>query len=169
MNLLSCYIIAGIIFVSIIGTLSHFFYEWSGRNKLIGLFTPVSESTWEHIKLLFFPMLLYSFFMIWKLRTLYPCIASAAFTGILLGSALIPLIFYTYSGFLGQHILSLDIATFLVSVAAAFYKTYKLTLSCSSSGVSLILKAAIFFLTAAFLLFTYLPPSLGLFRDPTKG
>ena len=46
--------IAGILCVSILGTLLHFTYRWSGRNPLIA---PVNESVWEHMKLLFFPML----------------------------------------------------------------------------------------------------------------
>ena len=60
---LLCYTIAGIVFTSILGTLAHFIYEWSNENFLVGLFTPVSESTWEHMKLLFFPMLLYGVFI----------------------------------------------------------------------------------------------------------
>ena len=54
------YLITGIIFTFLAGTLLHFAYEWSGTNFWVGLFAPVSESTWEHMKLLFFPMLIYS-------------------------------------------------------------------------------------------------------------
>ena len=57
--------IAGILCVSILGTLLHFTYRWSGRNPLIGLIAPVNESVWEHMKLLFFPMLLFG---LWNLK-----------------------------------------------------------------------------------------------------
>jgi hypothetical protein len=57
---LLCYIISGVIFTFLAGTLLHFTYEWSGNNFWVGLFSPVNESTWEHMKLLFFPMLFYS-------------------------------------------------------------------------------------------------------------
>lgn len=56
---LLAFIIIGVLVTSVLGTLFHFTYDWSGQNFLVGLFTPVSESTWEHMKLLFFPMLLY--------------------------------------------------------------------------------------------------------------
>ena len=46
------------IFVIIFGTLLHFTYNWSNNNSLIGAFSAVNESTWEHLKLLFFPMLI---------------------------------------------------------------------------------------------------------------
>ena len=53
--------ISGFLFTSVLGTLSHFFYEWSGDSTFIGLVCPISESAWEHMKLLFFPALLLSF------------------------------------------------------------------------------------------------------------
>lgn len=48
-------IIIGIIFISIIGTLLHFMYEFSGHNKIVSLFAAVNESTWEHIKIALTP------------------------------------------------------------------------------------------------------------------
>ena len=52
--------LVGIIFTSLLGTLSHFLYEWTGYNTIIGTVTPVNESIWEHLKLLFFPVVLFS-------------------------------------------------------------------------------------------------------------
>ena len=46
------------IFVMILGTLLHFTYEWFGENLFIASFSAVNESTWKHLKLLFFPMLI---------------------------------------------------------------------------------------------------------------
>ena len=45
-------------FTIILGTLFHFTYEWSGNNAFVGTFSSVNESTWEHLKLTFFPMLI---------------------------------------------------------------------------------------------------------------
>ena len=61
----------GVIFVLIAGTLAHFLYDWSGKNFVIGFFTPINESIWEHIKLLFFPMLIYAPILILKFRRKY--------------------------------------------------------------------------------------------------
>ena len=54
------WLIAGFIFTAVFGTFSHFFYGWSNENPLIGLISPVNESTWEHMKLVFPPVLLWS-------------------------------------------------------------------------------------------------------------
>ena len=103
MSKLKYYTIAGTIFVIITGSLAHFVYEWSGKNFILGLFFPVSESTWEHMKLCFFPMLIYSLFMNKRLKDDYPCVTTALLSGILLGTFFIPVIFYTYSGILGSN------------------------------------------------------------------
>lgn len=173
MNRLLSYTIKGIIFVTIAGTISHFVYEWSGENPLIGLFFPVNESVWEHMKLIFFPMLLYSFHMNRKLKEEYPCITCALLSGVLIGTLLIPVIFYTYTGILGRNILALDIATFIVSVICAFTATYRFTLSsCKSSSslsrLKLWIILSVIILFACFLLFTYFPPSLGIFVPPEE-
>ena len=94
-NLKSALII-GTIFVLITGTLSHFVYDWSGQNFIVGFFSPVNESTWEHMKLSFFPMLLFSVYLAAMLKGKYPCIISASACGILLATFLIPVLFYTY-------------------------------------------------------------------------
>ncbi len=52
------YQIFSAIFAIILGTLLHFAYEWSGNNAFVGSFSSINESTWEHLKLAFFPMLI---------------------------------------------------------------------------------------------------------------
>ncbi len=51
----------GIFVVSVcaVGSLLHFVYRWSGKKLFAGFVSPVNESTWEHLKLLFFPSLLF--------------------------------------------------------------------------------------------------------------
>ena len=41
-----------------VGTACHFAFDFFGQSRLIAPFVPVNESTWEHLKLLFFPFLL---------------------------------------------------------------------------------------------------------------
>ena len=54
--------IIAFVIIGALGTLGHFLYEWSGDNRLVGYFFSVNESTWEHLKLLFFPTVIYSVF-----------------------------------------------------------------------------------------------------------
>lgn len=161
------YALIGIVFVTVTGFLSHFLYDWSDNNPIVGFFTPVNESIWEHMKLLFFPMLLYSFLMIYKFRQKYPCITSALLFGILTGTLLIPIFYYTYTYILGKNYFVLDISIFILSIAISFWLTYRLTLSHRLESHTFVLSLSICILLFCFLLFTYRAPNSVLFQDPT--
>lgn len=160
--------IIGIIFVLLTGTLAHFLYDWTGNNHVIGLFTPVNESIWEHMKLLFFPMLLYSLTMILKFHRKYPCITSAVCFGILMGAFLIPLFYYAYTSILGRNVFIFDICTFILSIVIAFWLSYRLTLSCRLEPYTALLCVMVCILFVCFLVFTYHPPDATVFQDPTN-
>jgi len=161
------YTIIGIIFVIIAGTLAHFLYDWSKDNYIVGLFTPINESIWEHMKLLFFPMLIYSFFIIFKFRKNYSCIASSLCLGILIGTLLIPILFYAYTFILGKDNFVLDIGIFILSIIISFWFSYKHTLSCKLETYAVLLYSLVFILFICFMIFTYNPPETQIFEEPT--
>ncbi|MDE6601265.1 MAG: hypothetical protein K2K90_03700 [Lachnospiraceae bacterium] len=167
MKHLKRFTITGILFVLVTGTLSHFLYDWSGHNPIVGLFTPVNESIWEHMKLLFFPMLLYSIIMICKCKRQYSHIASALFFGIITGTLLIPLFYYAYTHFLGKNYLVLDISIFILSIVISFWLTYRLTLSNKLESYTLGLGISVCILSLCFMLFTCHAPNTAIFQDPT--
>lgn len=169
MNQIKQYTIIGILFVLTAGTLSHFLYDWTGNNTIIGLFTPVNESIWEHMKLLFFPMLAYSLLMIIICRRNYPCIIAASCLGILTGTFLIPLLYYSYTFILGKDVFILDIATFILSILIAFWLTYRLALSCKRKTFTLFLFTLVYGLFVCFIIFTYHPPDASIFKDPAAS
>lgn len=166
MNKLKRYLIIGIIFVILTGTLSHFVYDWSGQNLILGFFFPVNESTWEHMKLMFFPMLVYTF-LVDKTSTDYPCITSAMLLATISGTLLIPVLFYTYSGILGNNYAPFDIAVYIISVLLAFGIVYRDTLHCQSKSYIYRIEFMAFVMFICFMLFTYSPPDIGIFIDPT--
>ena len=57
--------IVGCILSILLGIFFHFIYDLSGNSFLIGLFFPINESIWEHLKLVLVPItmfaLIYSF------------------------------------------------------------------------------------------------------------
>lgn len=158
--------ITGIIFTAILGTLWHFLYPWSRQNFLVGFFAPVNESTWEHLKLLFFPMLLFILYQSQRHSYHRRNILSSGFIGILTGLIAIPLFFYGYQAILGESFIVIDIFIFLVSVCLAFtvyyYLRKKAVSVISAKGAYLLM----LILTLAFALFSYFPPNIFLFRPP---
>lgn len=166
MKSIRSWLITGFIFTAVFGTLSHFFYDWSNENPLIGLISPVNESTWEHMKLVFFPVLFWSVLLPQQLSGELPSLRPALLAGGLLGTLAVPVLFYTYSGVLGDNIAWIDILIFFISVFLSFFWTWKF-LNFSKIYEK---RTAIYFLTVLFLLlfflFTFLPPDIGLFAGP---
>ena len=97
--------LAGFLFTAALGTLLHFVYDWSGGSTLAAAFSAVNESTWEHMKLLFFPALVFSVVQVWALGRTYPDLLEVRAISVLAGLALIPTLFYTYTGVLGFHVM----------------------------------------------------------------
>lgn len=156
---------AGFFFVAVLGTLWHFIYSWTGCNRLIGYIAPVNESTYEHMKLLFFPALFYLPAGHWYLKENYPSFTESFACGILTGTWSIPVFFYSYSGILGKNINWIDIAIFYIAVLITFCITYRLTNSGrehSRFWIWLLLIMAV-----SFFYFTYHPADLGIFNLPS--
>ena len=53
---------AGFALVTLGGTILHFLYDWTGGSISVAPFSGVNESTWEHMKLLFWPLFLFALF-----------------------------------------------------------------------------------------------------------
>ena len=118
--------LAGALFTAAMGTLLHFVYDWSGGWGAAAAFSAVNESTWEHMKLLFFPMFLFSVVQVCCLGRNYPNFLAARGVSTVTGVALIPVLFYTYTGVLGRHLLWADIAVLYLSVLGAFALDFRL-------------------------------------------
>jgi hypothetical protein len=100
-----CWELAGVGFVILLGILLHFVYKCTKQNKIIGLFSPVNESVWEHLKLLFVPMLLYSTIEYFTVGYRFPNFIAGKMIGIVYGMLIILMTVYTYSGMIGRHFL----------------------------------------------------------------
>lgn len=156
----------GFAITSLAGTVLHFLYEWLDEAVWIAPFSGVNESTWEHMKLLFWPMLLFALVqsLFFTDQSDFWCIK---LRGILLGLILIPIIFYTYNGVIGKSADWINIAIFFVSAAIAFIyeakQLYKIKKLCKRPKAALLALIAIGIL---FIVFTFRTPHINIFKDP---
>ncbi len=160
---------AGFGVTSLLGTLLHFLYDWT-ESPLAALFSGVNESTWEHMKLLFFPLFAFAIVESLFVGREYSAFWCVKLRGTLLGLAAIPIIFYTLRGIFGTTPDWVNITVFFVSAALTFiYETKQFgkgDLPCRSSKPSVI---ALCLIAAAFWVFTFMPPEIPLFADPIDG
>lgn len=156
----------GFAVTSLGGTLLHFLYDWSGNATWAAAFSGVNESTWEHMKLLFFPAFLFAIvqsFFFSDTRKFW-CVK---LRGILLGLALIPVIFYTYNGVIGHSPDWINIAIFFVSAAIMYL--YELRALASENTICFFPRVSLFALCGIallFVIFTFETPEIAIFKDP---
>ncbi len=162
--------IGGFVFTSAIGTLLHFLYDICGKSIILAPFSAVNESTWEHMKILFIPMLIFALIENKFIGGRYPNLFSAKLLGILLGLILIPVLFYSYTGIIGKSVDFINIAIFFIVSAVVYYVETLLIKNRATLGINP--KIALIIICLIFLTFaitTFIQPDIPLFIDSTTG
>lgn len=162
------YHIIGFIFTIILGSLLHFTYDISNKNMIVAYFSAINESTWEHLKLLIVPVVLFSileYFLYGKNIENFIIVKTLS---ILLGMFIIVVVFYTYTGIIGKNYFLLDISLFILSVFLSYYFSYKMlqTKFLYRENSNYIGFFIMFLLIFFVIYFTTNPPKINLFLDP---
>jgi hypothetical protein len=164
------YELIGMLFISLLGSVLHFTFEWSGYNPVVGAFSAVNESVWEHLKLGFWPALLWAIIEYRQIRKDVNNFFVAKTVVPYAITVIIPLIFYSYTSITGESIFIIDIMSFIVAVIIGQYLSYKLLLHKQlPPNLEKIAVAALLVLAIAFIAFTFYPPHLPPFQDPISG
>ena len=160
---------AGFALVTFGGTILHFLYDWTGGSTLVAPFSGVNESTWEHMKLLFWPLFLFALIqrLFFKDQKNYWCVKLAE---ILLGLVLIPVLFYTYNGVFGKSPDWINTAIFYITALLVFlfeWRAFKRDwMPCTRPRLAF---ATICLIGVLFVVFTFATPQIPLFQDPLTG
>lgn len=161
---------AGFVFTSILGVLLHFLFDWSGGSISVAPFSAVNESIWEHLKLLFFPMFAFSFIENQYIGKSYKNFWCIKLIGIAFGVVLIPVLYYVINGAFGKTPDWVNIVIFFVSVLFAYLLETQLfgknSIKCESPKTAL---GILWLIALTFVIFTFVPPRIPLFFDPTTG
>lgn len=146
---------AGMLFTLLFGNLLHFVYDWTGQAGWAAYLSAVNESTWEHMKLLAVPWLVWTIVTIAVNR----CAASALprAIGLLAGLAAIPALFYTYTGILGKSVGVVNILIFQAAVLLAYFVSASLQKSARLSSIPFQILGILLHLLAAFAFLFSLP------------
>lgn len=155
-----------IIVISIIGTILHFTFEFSGGNLLVALFSAVNESVWEHIKIAVMAIYIVSLVkMAVKEKREYN-LWTALFFKFVTVIILIPLLYYTYKAIFMVENLIVDMLIFYISIIISrlveVIVQNKFKVSAKVEDVYKYLNIAIIIF---FVIFTFFPPKLDIFKD----
>ncbi len=161
--------VGGVLTVAILGTVLHFLYDWTGQSGVVKPFSAIDESTWQHMKILYVPMLLFGVVQWFFFRHEYPCFFAVKLVGIVVGIAFIPMVFYTYNGAFGKSPDWLNISIFMWADICAYaveYMLFKRAEGGCRKVWSVLSLTVIIVIGALFVTFTYAPPNLPLFISP---
>ncbi len=162
--------LVGFLFTSVLGTCLHFLFDLTGQAVPAALFSAVNESIWEHMKLLYYPMVIFAVIQYFYGGKGLPGFWCKKLAGIVLGLTLIPVLYYTYTGILGVSADWFNVTIFFIAAAAAYWTETKLLQKdtpCPLPGwVAFLLICVI---GAVFTVLTFVPPSIPFFRDPITG
>lgn len=162
--------VGGFVFTAVLGTLLHFFFDWTGGSIVAAIFSAVNESIWEHIKLLFYPMFLFAAVEYAVIGRDYRDFWWVKLTGSLLGLVLIPVLYYSYTGILGVSADWFNVTIFFIVAAVVFWVETRLFLSKAvcplPDRLAFVLMCII---GVVFTVLTFLTPQIPLFADPITG
>jgi len=166
MNILKKFL--AFIVIGTLGTLFHFMYKWTGNNMLAGYIFPVNESIWEHLKLIFYPSIIYYTIEYLFTKDKPENYIQSVIIGIFKGMLLTVVLYYTYSGILGKNIDFINIAIFFISVIKVIVTKNKVEKSgkYTDMNLNIILIMSLILFVLVFAVWSYNPPSLGIFLPP---
>ena len=154
-----------------LGPLLPFVYDWTGGSRVAAAFSAVNESTWEHMKLLFLPFLVFTVVEFVVFSDAFRNFFAVKAAGILLGLISIPALYYTLTGMLGKLPSWVDMSIFFLADALTYFVSWRwLTVGRLRGGAMQLAGFIVLWLVLfAFVWCTYRPPHLPLFLDPVSG
>lgn len=161
--------IFGAIFTILVGSLLHFIFEWSQSFKPVALIGAVNESTWEHLKIGFWPAFIFAVIEYFSYGRKLNNFCLAKMVNLYIIPILIIILFYGYTAIIEDNFI-MDISIFIISIIIAYWLGYKILKSekdfSKYKAISIVL---IIIIILAFSLLTYYPPKNFLFKDPVSG
>lgn len=158
--------IIGFFVISIIGTLLHFLFKFSGKSMFLAPFSAVNESVWEHLKIAVLPIMLWTFIEFITLKFRRDNLWTSLFVKIITAMLSITFLYYLYSFIFKTHNLVINLIIFYFSILISQILGYKVV---TGRRVNLKLeehsKYIVIFIFLLFIAFTFIPPKLNIFKD----
>jgi len=147
------------------GSLFHFLYKYGGKKLWMSIISPVNESIWEHLKIAFYPALLYAGIQAYFWQDRPQNYFTAELIGIFSMMAFILVIELIYPAILKKNILVLDLLVFFISISLSQIISYALFQNEYVKLPDIAIVLIILLQVGIFTLFNFKTPRIGLFRS----
>ena len=158
--------IGGFLFIGLIGAALHFTFEMSNYSSMeVAYFSAVNESTWEHLKMVFFPGLVFALIQYTYVRDAVNNYILAKVAGLFIMPLVITIGWYIYAPILGRSYYPVDLFLFYLAVFLGQWASYKLLTRAPLEKKYTQYAIGVFIVMfAAFSIFTFYPPNIFLFE-----
>jgi hypothetical protein len=165
-NKLLLWEIGGFLFIGLIGAALHFTFEMSNYSSMeVAYFSAVNESTWEHLKMVFFPGLVFALIQYTYVRDVVNNYIVAKVAGLIVMPLVITIGWYIYAPILGRSYYPVDLFLFYLAVFLGQWASYKLLTRAPLEKKYTQYAIGVFLVMfAAFSTFTFFPPKIFLFE-----
>lgn len=159
--------IAAILF----GVFLHFAYDLSGGNAIVGIFAPVNESVWEHLKLIFVPFTISGIAFYFYTKKKFSNMLLVTLFGNVVGMFVVVTLYYLGTAIFGTNSMAYNIISYILGMVSSYFILYfgiyvpefaEDTKDSTALGV-----CALTLLFTIFALNTFSPIKLDITRDPT--
>jgi hypothetical protein len=160
----------GIAVISVLGSALHFAFELSGEWPPMGVIAAVNESVFEHLKLTFWPTVLYAAVTYRLLRDSARNFIIGKTAAVYVMPVTIIVLFYAYTTLTGTDNVLIDIAIFILAVALGQLVSYRILIKAQlPQWLKWFSLAFLIILAVIYGLFTYFPPHVSFFQDANSG
>lgn len=149
---------------SVMGTILHFTYNLSKKNIVVGMFSSVNESVWEHIKLLLTPIFFYNMFLYvmkyqnnYFIKLLVELLVAIIFIIVLYKIKIV--IYKDKKPFI--NILIFYFTAFICSLVGYLISNYNIP-----NWINLISIIGVMIIYVMYMVYTVCPPRKSIFKDP---
>lgn len=165
-NIVFLWEIGGFFFIGLVGASLHFTYELSDfSSNVVAYFSAVNESTWEHLKMAFFPGLVFALIEYTYVREKVNNYLIAKTASLLIMPLVIVAGWYIYAPAVGRSIYPVDLALFYLAVFLGQFASYRLlTKPPLDKKYNRLAVGALLVMLLAFSVFTFFPPNIFLFE-----
>lgn len=152
------------------GVFLHFAYDLSGQNTIVGIFAPVNESVWEHLKLIFIPFTLFSIVFYFYTKKKFSNMLLVTLFGNIVGMFVITTLYYLGTAIFAQDNMVYNIIIYAIGVISAYVilylGIYNKDFMEETKGSTIVGVCALILLFAIFVTNTFSPIKLDITRDP---
>ena len=161
-------------FIFLLGALFHYIFEFSDKLIILAPFFPVNESINEHLKLTFYPILLWQLigylFLNNRIKIIFKNWVISIAISIIISSFLTIFLYYSAVGAFNIHSTIADISFYFISIVLGQALGLHVYNKCNHNRKLFLLSIIIILYTfISFTAFTFIPPKLPLFMESSTG